>query len=268
MAVMELRDVLVQNPLPFLLKGKKPQTEGRKASDHDLRSTFPARMISVIIPAHNEEKYLGATLEALEKQDYGWFEAVVVANGCTDGTAEVARGRCHRLIVLSQKSLGVARNLGARMAKGEVLVFLDADTLLDPWALKMIAWEFTKKHAAGTLRGRPDVGRLHYKLVYLLKNFEHRTQLHQGSSGVIICWRESFIQSGGFDERLEVRENSELIWRLRRFGKYKYIDSARATTSMRRYDQQGWRRIVWMWCKLWFHTHFGDLHHRRYETVR
>jgi glycosyltransferase involved in cell wall biosynthesis len=225
-------------------------------------------MISVVIPAHNEERYLGATLEALQQQDYSWFEVVVVANGCTDATPDVARGRCHRLIVLSQKSLGVSRNLGARMAKGDILVFLDADTLLNPSALKTIARQFMPEHAAGTIKGKPDVGRFHYKLIYFLKNFEHRTQFHHGSSGVILCWRENFIRAGGFDERLEVRENSELIWRLRRFGKYKYIHSAVATTSMRRYDQQGWRRIVWLWCKLWFHTHFGSLHNRRYETVR
>src|SRR5258706_13449211 len=131
---MELKEALVQNPIPLLFKGKKARDVNRKRSDDFKRPTSPARMISVVIPAHNEEKYLGATLEALGKQDYGWFEVVVVANGCTDRTAHVARDRCHRLIVLSQKSLGVARNLGARMAKGEILVFLDADTLLDPWA--------------------------------------------------------------------------------------------------------------------------------------
>src|SRR5215468_4866999 len=98
---MELRDVLVQNPIPLLFKGKK--TVDRKGSDHHKRPISPARMISVIIPAHNEEKYLGATLEALERQSYGWFEVVVVANGCTDATADVARRRCQRLIVLSQK---------------------------------------------------------------------------------------------------------------------------------------------------------------------
>jgi glycosyltransferase involved in cell wall biosynthesis len=259
---MELRDVM--EPIPLLFKGK---SANRKHPAHQGRST-PTRMISVIIPAHNEEKYLGGTLWALEKQDYGWFEVVVVANGCIDGTADAARGRCHRLIVLSQKSLGVARNLGARLAKGEILVFLDADTLLDPSALGTIAREFRKENAAGTLKGRPDVGRLQYQLIYFLKNFEHRTRMHLGSSGVILCWRDHFMRAGGFDEGLEVRENSELIWRLRRFGSYKYIDSAVATTSMRRYDQQGWGRIVWLWCKLWFHTHFGDLHKRKYETVR
>src|SRR5579872_5806075 len=116
----------------------------------------PARMISVIIPAHNEEKYLIQTLEALQRQNYGWFEVIVVANGCTDRTREVARGKCQRLIVLSQKNLGVARNLGARMARGELLLFLDADTILEPVALRAIAQSFTQEDAAGTVRGEPD----------------------------------------------------------------------------------------------------------------
>src|SRR6266404_4687267 len=88
--------------------------------------------ISVIIPAHNEEDYLIPTLNALKRQNYANFEVIVVANGCSDRTAEVARGNCHLLIVLSQKNLGVARNLGARMGRGEMLIFLDADTLLEP----------------------------------------------------------------------------------------------------------------------------------------
>lgn len=264
---MELREALVHSPIPAIFEGKHAQDKKRSLDVHQKRLGH-AVSLSVIIPAHNEEKYIGPTLEALEAQDYGPFEVVIVANGCSDRTAEVARGRCHRLIVLSQKSLGVARNLGARMAKGEMLVFLDADTLLEPEALSNIAREFTRGHAAGTLKGRPDVARFQYNLVYFLKNFTHATRFHLGSSGVILCWRDHFIKTGGFDEGLEVRENSDLIWRLKKFGKYKYINSVTATTSMRRYDQQGWRRIVWLWCKLWVQTHFGDLHHRSYETVR
>src|SRR5215468_5938677 len=64
-----------------------------------------SRWISIVIPAHNEERYLRETLGSLHRQNYPWYETVVVANGCTDRTAEVAKGNCHRLIVLSQKSL-------------------------------------------------------------------------------------------------------------------------------------------------------------------
>ncbi|HVV00759.1 MAG TPA: glycosyltransferase [Verrucomicrobiae bacterium] len=225
-------------------------------------------MISIIIPAHNEERYLPATLDALCRQNYGWHEIIVVANGCTDRTADAARGKCHRLIVLSQKNLGVARNLGARMAKGDLLLFLDADTSFEPRALDKIAREFTAEYSAGTLKGEPDRRRFKYRLLYGLKNFTHWSGLHAGSSGVILCWKKHFIQTGGFDEGLEVRENSELIRRLRRHGKYKYLNCVSAVTSMRRYDQRGFRRMVWLWTRLWVQSWFGDLHKRQYEIVR
>jgi glycosyltransferase involved in cell wall biosynthesis len=225
-------------------------------------------MLSVIIPAHNEERYLGATLEALQRQNYGWFEIIVVANGCTDRTVEVARKQCHRLIVLSQKGLGLARNLGARMARGEVLLFLDADTRLEPMALRRIAESFTREYAAGTVRGEPDVKRPVYRLIYALKNGVHRCALHPGSSGVILCWKDHFVRVGGFDEGLEVRENSELLKRLKRFGRYCYLGDIAATTSMRRYDQRGIAPMVWLWLKLWCQSVWGDLHQKSYEAVR
>jgi glycosyltransferase involved in cell wall biosynthesis len=228
----------------------------------------PSRMISVIIPAHNEERYLGKTIEALRRQDYRWFEIIVVANGCTDHTAQVARGRCQRLIVLSRKNLGMARNLGARMARGELLLFLDADTLLEPSALRRIAENFTTTDTAGTVRGQPDSPRIAYRIIYGLKNFVHRSSLHPGSSGVILCWKEHFVQTGGFDESLEVRENSQLLKRLKRFGRYRYLPNITATTSMRRYQKRGVHRVVLLWIKLWLESLLGDLRQRRYEAVR
>jgi len=232
------------------------------------RASRKSPTISIVVPAHNEEDYLGATLDALNRQDYPECEIVVVANGCTDRTADVAHEKCTRLITLREKGLGVSRNLGARMATGDLLIFLDADTLLEPHALRIIAQQFTKRDAGGTLKGQPDSGRFAYRLIYGLKNFIHRFVVRNGSSGVIICWRKHFDSVGGFDERLELRENSELIRRLKRFGGYKYIGTTAATTSMRRYERRGVWPIVWLWIKLWFLSLFSDLSERKYESVR
>jgi len=256
-------------PLSLLEKWVQLARFEKSAPDSDaVPDRRPARMISIIIPAHNEEAYLGATLEALERHNYERFEIIIVANGCTDRTPLVARGRCDRLIVLSLKNLGLSRNLGARMANGEVLLFLDADTILEPMALRRIAQDFTKQYAAGTVRGRPDGPRFAYHVIYALKNLIHRLSVHPGSSGVILCWKEHFLRSGGFDESLEVRENSDLMKRLKRFGRYKYIPDITATTSMRRYERRGVGRVLLLWLKLWAQSLVSDLRHRTYETVR
>ncbi|HPU56948.1 MAG TPA: glycosyltransferase, partial [Verrucomicrobiota bacterium] len=188
--------------------------------------------------------------------------------GCTDNTAEVARRHCDRLVMVSHKGLSMSRNLGARMAKGELLIFLDADTILRRNALRTIAERFTRDCAAGTVRGQPDRKKFAYRLIYFLKNFTHRFHIHGGSAGVIICWKDHFIRTGGFNESLEVSENSDLIKRLGRFGRYRYIGDTCATTSMRRYERRGVWRMAWLWTRLWFESWFRDLRHRTYETVR
>ena len=225
-------------------------------------------MISVIVPAHNEEAYLKRTLDALDDQKYRAYEVIVVANGCSDNTEALARGRCQKLIVMREKGLSRARNLGAQAARGDLLLFLDADTLLEPHALGDVARNFTREHAAGTLKGRPDSDRLFYRLIYFLKNFQHRWALHQGSSGVILCWRCDFEAMGGFDESLEVMENSDLIKKLRPLGEYLYLAQTTATTSMRRYEKCGMIRACQLWLKFWFQSMFSDLRHKHYETIR
>jgi glycosyltransferase involved in cell wall biosynthesis len=232
------------------------------------RKTDGRRMISVIIPAHNEENYIGLTLDAVNRQNYPNFEVIVVANGCTDRTAAIAFNACDRLIVLSNKGLGVARNLGAKLAQGEWLIFLDADTVLEPGALETVAHKFSREYSAGTFRGRPDRKRAIFHLIYLVKNFVHRWSVHQGSSGVIVCWRKDFLAAHGFDEALQVRENSDLIRRLRSFGKYRYLGEATTMTSMRRYENAGTRSTLWFWFKLWLRSRFTNLWRHQYETIR
>src|SRR5690242_18065790 len=204
---MQPKGVITAEPNPLLENPKQEDKSKPPAQPAQLTAACPGPTISVIIPAHNEERYLERTLNALARQTYPHREIIVVANGCTDRTEQVAAHRCDRLVVLSQKSLGVARNLGARLARGDLLLFLDADTTLEPMALKFIAHDFSARYAVGTLRGRPDPDQFKYRLIYAVKNFMHLSSLHAGSSGVIVCWRKHFISIGGFDEGLEVREN-------------------------------------------------------------
>ena len=224
-------------------------------------------MISVVIPARNEEEFLPATEEALKAQSYRNFEIIVVANGCNDRTADIARELGCRVFDLGDRGLGAARNLGGREAHGQILVFLDADTLLPKETLKTIAAKFKRGHSCGTLWGEPDSRRLSYKLIYAAKNFIHAAHLHCGSSGVIICWKDDFLKVGGFDESLYLRENSHLMKRLCRFGRYCFIARTPAITSMRRYENQGVLEMVRLWLKVWWQSIVSDISNKTYEDL-
>ncbi len=83
------------------------------------------KMLSVIIPAFNEENFLPRCLESLKNQKFKDFEIIVVDNNSTDKTAEIAKK--FNVILFSEKNQGVAyaRNKGSEIAKGEILVFTD-----------------------------------------------------------------------------------------------------------------------------------------------
>jgi len=252
----------------FAPRDRARKAVGACARNQSLRRGSKQPFISVIVPAHNEEGYLHQTLRALESQRYPHYEVIVVANDCSDDTAAVARNHCDRLIVISRKGISLARNIGARLACGEILLFLDADTLLESNALMIVARDFTREYSAGTLKARPDPARWFYCLLYFFKNLMHWSRIHKGSVGVILCWKDYFEAAGGFDERLHVMENSALIKNAQRFGNYCFIRQTVATTSMRRYEKRGFYRTVALWIKLWLHSLANDLHGRQYETVR
>lgn len=104
-------------------------------------------MISVIIPTYNEEGVILNCLKSLEKQSVKDFEVIVVDDGSTDRTVEKIIGA----EVLHQNHLGAgsARNLGANIAKGEILVYVDADMTFDKNFLKMLV----KPILAGKTKG-------------------------------------------------------------------------------------------------------------------
>ena len=91
--------------------------------------------VSIIIPAFNEEKYIEKTIFAVKSQNYFDIEIIVVDNGCTDKTVAISQAFGARVLKEKKKGISHARNKGARMAKGDVLCFVDADGMLsEAWS--------------------------------------------------------------------------------------------------------------------------------------
>ena len=109
---------------------------------------YPA--MSILIPAYNEEKVIGLTIEALIHADYPNKEIIIVDDGSNDNTLNIAKRYRHQAKVLHKENGGKASalNFGLAFAKGEIIVIVDADTIVGYDSLKMLARGFEKKEVA------------------------------------------------------------------------------------------------------------------------
>lgn len=112
-------------------------------------------MISIIIPTYNEESVIKSCLESLNKQSLSDFEVIVVDDGSIDKTLEILnsfKSEKYKLTILKgeHKGPGFARNLGAKQAKGEILVFVDSDMTFDRNFLKNLVNPILLKRSKGT----------------------------------------------------------------------------------------------------------------------
>jgi glycosyltransferase involved in cell wall biosynthesis len=107
-------------------------------------------LISIIIPIFNEEKYLGSCLKSLEEQTYKNLEIIVVDDGSTDKSLKIAKKFDVKILKQKHQGPGAARNLGAKIAKGSILVFVDADMKYDKRYVEKLTLQIIKKNVIGT----------------------------------------------------------------------------------------------------------------------
>ena len=119
---------------------------------------------SVIIPAYNEEQYLPRLLESIEvaRANYSGgpeqVEVIVADNDSTDATAEVAALHGARVVTVAKRRIAAARNGGARMARGEILCFIDADSAIHPQTFDEVDRAMkTGRYVCVTYNGRDGV---------------------------------------------------------------------------------------------------------------
>lgn len=210
--------------------------------------------LSVIVPTLNEGKYLKSTLESLSSQTHQDFELIVKDGLSTDNTVAIAREYADLVISEKDISIGDARNQGVEHAKGDILVFLDADTTLDKYALEIIAEDFNlynivlllpkygprKERASAISRTQEDVARF-------LIGFENfwRKYVDGFCGGMLMPVDAStFRKVGGFDRRLACCEDIELSYRLRKVGNVMNDYRVKAYFSIRRFILSGFVKTL------------------------
>jgi glycosyltransferase involved in cell wall biosynthesis len=215
------------------------------------RNLFPTLTIRVVIPACNEEARIAATIEALQKSTRPPDQIVVAVNGSRDRTAEIARS-CGALVVENAEALGpgIARNVGASAfpeIRHDILFMVDADTLVAPHLIEEACRALTNGYVGGTCDMRPLEPGWKGRLFWAYHNPYCRRFYHL--TGVFFCWRSPFLHVGGFDAGKECvqGEDNRLYAKIRAHGQVLRLRSAWATTSMRRFEREGYWRVTWRW---------------------
>jgi len=212
--------------------------------------------ISIIIPAHNEEKYIADTLKHIQKLSYpkDSFEVLVIENGSTDGTLAIAKKfEYENIKVFSIEPRGVskAKNFGIKNVydKSDWVIFLDADTILEPTFLKdldaYLQKNIDKNFVIGTTSVRPlENKNLHAILWMTFYDLGHRLTKSSLAIQIMNARLKGKVQ---FNEKLHLAEDLEFIKDCREYGKFFYFDTDDVITSTRRFEKIGWFRLFIKW---------------------
>jgi glycosyltransferase involved in cell wall biosynthesis len=222
--------------------------------ERDIVSEDP--FVSVIIPAYNEERYIEATIDSVLAQgrDEHQLEIIVVANGCNDRTAEIAKYCTPYVHEIEERGISIAKNYGFEKTLGEVVIFLDADTIMKKGTIDLIVESLQEGYVAGKTAILPDENSMSAKAYFkwvnmcgrlsqLLTHFNPK--LNNGASACLFSTYDQLnvlLQEEGylFNPDLKVMEDVELIGRLRTQGPFKFLTKKEVITSTRRFKEEGY----------------------------
>lgn len=203
-------------------------------------------MLSFVVPAHNEEFELPATLasihEAARAQAHP-YEIIVVDDSSTDTTAQIAREAGAEVVSIDRRQIAAARNAGARSARGEILFFIDADTRIKPRHVIDAVAALAAGFAGGSARivtdgAIPWWGHAFLKVfcaLYFASNL--------GAGAFLFTTRRNFEAVGGFNERYFAGEEVLFTFALRKLGRFKILSESMITSGRKLRMHSGWH--IW-----------------------
>lgn len=198
-------------------------------------------MLSVIIPTLNEERELPSLLKSIKKQGFKNYEIIVADAGSKDRTLEIAKKHGAKLIKGGSPSYG--RNQGAKLAKNNLLLFLDADVLLPESFLEKSLKEFQKRKldiASFQLLPRESmVAGILFNLFYNFPAISLEKILPHAAMGILIE-KELFFKLNGFDESIKLAEDHDLARRAKKISSFGIMRGAKLLVSIRRFQKEGW----------------------------
>jgi len=222
-------------------------------------------LVSVVVPAFNEEKYIRRCLTALACQEHPDFEmeTIVVDDGSTDGTGAIARQFGVRVIAQTRRGVSGARQTGFEAARGEIIASMDADS--EPprdWLVRLVA----------ALQNTPGVVGV-YGPIRLCGGHSYEEWISSSLSGLFFwlnnriskptfsgqnfaVWHDAWAHVGGFNPAWASSEDTLLSLKLARIGRVRFCWDIVVPTSARRAQEGHWNifkrsffnyfRVLWL----------------------
>ena len=198
-------------------------------------------MISIVIPALNEEKYLPKLLDCIKSQSYTDYEVIVADADSKDSTRKIALKNGCRIVKGGMPAEG--RNNGARIAKGNLIVFLDADVQFGKDFLKNSVEEFKKRNLSVAGFRLLPLGNniLDRAFFHIFNSWTMSTEFfYPNAAGAgIMCKKELHEKVNGFDQTIKLSEDMDYVKRCGKKGKFRILRSPRLYVAMRRFDTEG-----------------------------
>ena len=203
-------------------------------------------MISFIVPAHNEERLLDRTLDAIHTaaRDLAIpHEVIVVDDASTDRTASIAHAAGARVIGVHVRQIARVRNAGASAATGDTLIFVDADTIVPAETLRATIAAVDRGAVGGGASVYID-GSLPLWVRLVMPPFRLSFRLCRLAAGCyVFCRRRDFVAVGGFDEQLYAAEEIALSRALARRGPFVVLAEPVRTSGRKARTHSAWELV-------------------------
>ena len=198
-------------------------------------------MISIIIPAFNEEKYLQKLLNCIRSQTYKDYEIIIADADSKDKTIQIAKEYGCRIVRGGLPAVG--RNNGAKAAKGDILLFVDADVQFNNDFLKNAISQLNERKidVAGCyiIPLGNNVIDIIYFGIFNLWIFTTQFFYPNASGGGIFCRKTIHKKVNGFDETIKLSEDMNYVKRCSNYGKFRILNNAKTHISVRRFEREG-----------------------------
>ncbi|HDL74784.1 MAG TPA: glycosyltransferase [bacterium] len=215
-------------------------------------------MLSIIIPTLNEQDYLSLLIESIKKQEIEDLEIIVSDAGSKDKTIEIAKDYNCNVVKGGLPAKG--KNEGVRYAKGNLLLFLDADTMLLKDSLKGFLKEFKeRKLDIAVCLVEPFkkniFSNLYYNIFFNLPPIVLE-RIYPNGVGFILIRKDIHEKINGFNEEIVIGEDHHYLRKASKIGKCRVLRSSRILFSERRPEKEGWFKLIFRYILMSFYTIF------------